>query len=88
MKTVRITTKDMVAELVFKTVFQKLDNCVNAGEVYIDDEDLFEIINEFIENEAEFHKSVKEYEHVIQLNNFNYYQKQNLYICDSDDENF
>ena len=83
-----MTTKSMVADLVFKTVFEKLDNCVKRGEVYIDDEDLFEIINEFIENEGEYSKKVQEYEHVILLNNFNYYQKQELYICDSEDENF
>ena len=43
----------MIAKLVFQTVYDKLDNLHAPGDVYIDDEDLFEIINEFIENGGE-----------------------------------
>ena len=46
-------TKTMIAKLVFQTVYDKLDNIHAPGDVYIDDEDLFEIINEFIENGGE-----------------------------------
>jgi hypothetical protein len=46
-------TKAMIAKLVFQTVYDKLDNIHASGDVYIDDEDLFEIINEFIENGGE-----------------------------------
>jgi hypothetical protein len=76
----------MIAKLVFQTVYDKLDNVHAPGDVYIDDEDLFEIINEFIENGGEQYEVQDLAKHVVRLNNFNYYDKQELFLLDSDDE--